>query len=298
MPSPSGQVRLQKVIAGSGLTSRRKAETLIKEGRVTVNGKVVTVLGTCVDPTRDHVKVNGRHLKPQAPDIFLLLNKPAGYVSTMADPLKRPTIADLLGKGSIRIYPVGRLDYDTEGLLLLTNNGAIAQACLHPRYSVAKTYLAKIKGILTDQDITQLKHGLLLEDGPTAPAKARKVQKADVNSWIELTIHEGRKHQVKRMLEAIKHPVIRLKRIRFGPLTLGNLQPGHYRYLTDREANALRALLSKNHSFQSMKFGSALDKSIQNALKPGSLSSHTPTFRQKGRSKHYSRYTNPEFLKN
>ena len=242
MVDTSSQIRLQKVIARSGIASRRKAEALIKEGQVTVNGKTISVLGTCIDPKRDHVKVNGRHIKPAPPDVFLLLNKPAGCLSTMKDPLGRPTIADLLDKISIRTFPVGRLDYDSEGLLLLTNNGVVAQACLHPQYHVPKTYLVKIKGVLTNEDVKQLKQGIMLDDGPTAPARVRKIRIAEANSWVELTIHEGRNHQVKRMLEAVGHLVIKLKRTKFGPLALGDLPLGECRYLTDKEANALREL--------------------------------------------------------
>jgi 23S rRNA pseudouridine2605 synthase len=248
MPLASSQVRLQKVIARSGLASRRHAETLIQEGRVTVNGKTVTVLGTCIDPNHDHVKVNGRHLKPQPPDMFLLLHKPAGYVSTMNDPLNRPAIADLLDTGSVRLFPVGRLDCDSEGLLLLTNNGDIAQACLHPRNHVTKTYLVKIKGSLGIEEMNKLKKGLLLADGPTAPAHVRRIRQFEANSWIEITISEGRNHQVKRMLECVGHPVIKLKRIKLGPLALGDLPIGASRYLSDDEANALRALLDRHSS--------------------------------------------------
>ncbi|GJL54134.1 MAG: pseudouridine synthase [Nitrospirales bacterium] len=240
---PSAEERLQKVIARSGISSRRQAELFIKQGRVTVNGKTVTVMGTCVDPKRDHIKVNSRHLKPPPPDVFLMVHKPAGYVSTMKDPEGRPTIGNLLDRTSVRTFPVGRLDYDSEGLVLLTNHGAIAQACLHPRFHVEKTYLVKIKGQLSDDAITQLEHGLTLDDGPTAPARVRKVRKVAVNSWIELTIHEGRNHQVKRMLQAVGHHVLKLKRTKFGPLNLGNLSVGNSRHLTDREANALRDLL-------------------------------------------------------
>ncbi|WP_447968107.1 pseudouridine synthase [Nitrospira sp. M1] len=243
LSQPPTEVRLQKVIARSGITSRRQAELLMKQGRVTVNGKAVTVMGTCVDPKRDHIKVNGRHLKPPPPDVFLMVHKPAGYVSTMKDPERRPTIGDLLDKKSVRTFPVGRLDYDSEGLLLLTNNGEIAQACLHPRFHVEKTYLVKIKGQLSENAIKQLEEGLTLEDGPTAPARVRKVRKVAVNSWIEMTIHEGRNHQVKRMLQAVDHLVLKLKRTKFGPLSLGNLSVGNSRHLTDREANALRDLL-------------------------------------------------------
>jgi 23S rRNA pseudouridine2605 synthase len=236
-------VRLQKIIARSGVASRRKAEELIQHGLVTVNGETVMTLGTKVDPAVDHIKVEGRHLKSRPPDMFLMLNKPVGYISTLHDPAGRPTIKALVPKPSIRLFPVGRLDYDSEGLLLLTNNGDIAQACLHPAHHVHKTYLVKIKGILEEPEIQKLRHGLMLEDGPTAPAKVKKAGKAAANSWVEITIHEGRKHQVKRMFEQIGHPVIRLKRVQFGPLNLGTLPPGQTRYLTDKEANDLRHLL-------------------------------------------------------
>ncbi|HBP89071.1 MAG TPA: hypothetical protein DD706_15400, partial [Nitrospiraceae bacterium] len=198
---------------------------------------------TKVDPAVDHIKVEGRHLKSRPPDMFLMLNKPLGYISTLHDPAGRPTIKALVPKPSIRLFPVGRLDYDSEGLLLLTNNGDIAQACLHPAHHVHKTYLVKIKGILEEPEIQKLRQGLMLEDGPTAPAKVKKAGKAQANSWVEITIHEGRKHQVKRMFEQIGHPVIRLKRVQFGPLNLGTLPPGQTRYLTDKEANDLRHLL-------------------------------------------------------
>jgi len=237
------EIRLQKAIADSGLASRRKAETMITEGRVTVNGRVIRELGTKVDPERDHVKVDGRHLKPVPPSVFLMLNKPKGYVSSLSDPAGRPTITDLLAGVGLRVFPVGRLDYDSEGLMLLTNQGELAQTLLHPRYHVPKTYLIKVKGVLTDEEIASLERGVQLDDGMTAPASVRKVRKVEENSWLEVTIHEGRKHQVKRMLEAVGHPVIRLTRVRFGPLSLGDLPPGRYRYLTDREANAVRSLV-------------------------------------------------------
>ena len=237
-------VRLQKIIAGSGISSRRKAEEYIRHGLVTVNGETVMTLGTKVDPLHDHIKVNGRHLKSKLPDMFVMLNKPVGYLSTLHDPDGRPTIKQLMPKPSLRLFPVGRLDFDSEGLLLLTNNGDIAQACLHPTHHVQKTYLVKVKGVLEDIQVQQLRRGVTLEDGQTAPAKVKKAGKAQANSWIEITIHEGRKHQVKRMFDQIGHPVIRLKRIQFGPLNLGKLLPGKTRYLTDNEANDLRHLLS------------------------------------------------------
>ena len=281
MVDTSSQIRLQKVIARSGIASRRKAEDLIKEGQVTVNGKTISVLGTCIDPKRDHVKVNGRHIKPAPPEVFLMLNKPAGCLSTMKDPLGRPTIADLVDKVSIRTFPVGRLDYDSEGLLLLTNNGSVAQACLHPQYHVPKTYVAKIKGVLTNDEVKQLKQGVLLDDGPTAPARVRKIRIAEANSWVELTIHEGRNHQVKRMLEAVGHLVIKLKRTKFGPLALGDLPLGECRYLTDKEANALRALThrpllsSKNNSTRQPSKPSKATRKSSNRRTKSRLSSMT-----------------------
>ena len=237
------EVRLQKVIADSGLASRRKAEEMITAGRVTVNGRVVRELGTKVDPARDHVKVDGRHLKPVPPHVFVMLNKPKGCLSSLSDPAGRPTITDLLSGVRLRVFPVGRLDFDSEGLLLLTNDGALAQALLHPRYHVAKTYVIKVKGVLSEDEIASLERGVILEDGLTGKAIVKKGGKAEKNSWLEITIFEGRKHQVKRMLEAVGHPLLKLTRVRFGPLALGDLPAGRYRYLTDREANALRALV-------------------------------------------------------
>lgn len=239
------EIRLQKLIAGTGLASRRKAEGLIAAGRVMVNGKIVTELGTRVNPERDHVKVDGKHLSAAQPFVYLMLNKPKNVVSTLDDPGGRTTVKDYLRGVSVRVFPVGRLDFDSEGLMLLTNNGDLAQALLHPRYHVPKTYLIKVKGVLTDEDFAQLEQGVRLEDGMTSPAQVKKVRKVEANSWLEITIREGRKHQVKRMLESVGHPVIKLMRIRMGPLSLGHLAPGEFRFLTDREANTLRELVDE-----------------------------------------------------
>jgi len=238
-------VRLQKLIAGTGLASRRKSEALILAGRVTVNGKVVTELGTKVDPGRDHVEVDGKHLSAAQPFVYLLLHKPKHVMSTLDDPGGRTTVKDYLRGVSVRVFPVGRLDFDSEGLMLLTNNGDLAQALLHPRYHVPKTYLIKVKGVLSDEEIKKLEQGVRLEDGMTSPAMVKKIRKVEANSWLEITIREGRKHQVKRMLEAVGHPVIKLLRVRMGPLSLGSLEPGEFRFLTDREANALRELVEQ-----------------------------------------------------
>jgi len=245
---PAGGVRLQKVIAEAGLASRRKAETMIVEGRVTVNGRVVRELGTRVNQERDHIKVDGRHLKPAQPQTFVMLHKPPGVVSTMSDPEGRPTIGNLLHGIGPRVFPVGRLDFDSEGLILLTNHGDLAQALLHPRYHVPKTYRIKVKGVLSEEEMQTLRQGVKLDDGPTGKAIVQKVRKAEKNSWIDLTIFEGRKHQVKRMLEATGHSVLKLIRIQFGPLCLGDLPACRYRYLTDREANALRSIVREREA--------------------------------------------------
>jgi len=218
---------------------------LIASGRVSVNGRVVTELGTKVDPERDHVKVDGKHLTSAQPFVYLMLNKPKNVMSTLDDPGGRDTVKDFLHGVSVRVFPVGRLDFDSEGLMLLTNNGELAQALLHPRYHVPKTYLIKVKGVLTDAEIGQLQRGVKLEDGMTSPAVVKKVKRAEANSWLEITIREGRKHQVKRMLESVGHMVIKLMRVRMGPLALGHLEPGEFRFLTDREANALRELVEE-----------------------------------------------------
>ncbi|MGZ8422158.1 MAG: pseudouridine synthase, partial [Nitrospira sp.] len=179
------------------------------------------------------------------PFVYLMLNKPKNVMSTLDDPGGRDTVKDFLHGVSVRVFPVGRLDFDSEGLMLLTNNGELAQALLHPRYHVPKTYLIKVKGVLTDAEIGQLQRGVKLEDGMTSPAMVKKVKRAEANSWLEITIREGRKHQVKRMLESVGHMVIKLMRVRMGPLALGHLEPGEFRFLTDREANALRELVEE-----------------------------------------------------
>ncbi|HSB46327.1 MAG TPA: pseudouridine synthase, partial [Nitrospira sp.] len=249
---------LQKLIAGAGLASRRKAEALIAAGRVTVNGKVVTELGTKADPSKDHVKVDGKHLSQAQPFVYLLLNKPKNVMSTLDDPGGRTTVKDYLRGVSVRVFPVGRLDFDSEGLMLLTNNGDLAQALLHPRYHVPKTYLIKVKGILTEEEIRQLERGVTLEDGMTGPATVKKIKKAEMNSWLEITIGEGRKHQVRRMLESVGHPVIKLMRVKMGPLSLGDLASGEFRFLTDREANALRELVEQRR--EAVESGAPVDR--------------------------------------
>jgi 23S rRNA pseudouridine2605 synthase len=253
------EIRLQKAMADAGVASRRTAESMIREGRVTVNGRVIREMGLKVSLERDHVKVDGQHLKPPAPKAYLMMNKPKDVLTTLEAPEEddRLTVRGLLRGVRQRVFPVGRLDYDTEGLLLLTNDGELAQRLLHPSYHVAKTYLVKLKGTLGSEEIHRLEEGIPLEDGLTAPAKVKKVRKTEENSWIELVIYEGRTHQVKRMLEAVGHPVLKLKRLQFGPLNLGQLPIGDFRFLTDPEIHRLKTITSDSaRGASSMKRGS------------------------------------------
>jgi 23S rRNA pseudouridine2605 synthase len=234
--------RIQKIISAAGITSRRAAEQLILDGRVRVNGQVVSELGTKADASKDHIKVDGKLINPRQPLTYIMLNKPAGYVTTMSDPEGRPTVQNLLKGVKVRVYPVGRLDYNTEGLLLLTNDGDFAHLITHPSHEFPKTYRAKVKGVLEDHQIELLENGIYLDDGKTAPAKLKKVSKEEANSWVEITIHEGRKRQVRRMFDRVGHSVIKLKRVRTGNLQLGDLPEGSFRYLTQAEVMALKEL--------------------------------------------------------
>ena len=235
-------MRLQKAMADAGVASRRSAEEMIRTGRVTINGETVSAMGIKVDPEKDHIKVDGRHIKPPAPKAYVILNKPKDVLTTLArsETDDRLTIEPFLRGVNRRVFPVGRLDYDTEGLLLLTNDGELGERLLHPRYHVPKTYLTKIKGTLQEEEIRQLETGVRLQEGVTLPSHVKKIRKVQENSWIELTIFEGRTHQVKRMLESVGHPVLKLKRLRFGPLSLGGLPAGEYRFLTDPEIHRLK----------------------------------------------------------
>jgi len=242
--------RIQKIISAAGVTSRRAAEQLILDGRVRVNGQVVTELGTKADAGKDHIKVDGKLINPKQPLTYVMLNKPAGYVTTMSDPEGRPTVLNLLKGLKVRVYPVGRLDYNTEGLLLLTNDGDFAHLVTHPKHEFPKTYRAKVKGVLEDRQIAELEAGVHLDDGRTAPAKLKKVSKEEANSWLEITIHEGKKRQVRRMFDRVGHSVIKLKRIRTGNLLLGDLPEGVFRYLTPEEVQALKDLAVKEQKVE------------------------------------------------
>lgn len=233
--------RLQKILANAGVASRRKCEELIREGKVAVNDRVVTELGAKADPVHDIITVNGKPVKTEN-KLYFIFNKPKGVITTMSDPQGRTTVRDYLKGVKERVYPVGRLDYDSEGLLLLTNDGDLAQKLTHPKHHVPKTYLATVERVPHGNDLEKLKKGIRLEDGMTAPAE---VEYHDVDpdgkyATIAITIREGRNRQVRRMFEAIRHPVIRLKRISFGGISLDGLQRGKYRKLTAEEVQQLK----------------------------------------------------------
>ncbi|WP_251555444.1 23S rRNA pseudouridine(2605) synthase RluB [Neobacillus muris] len=234
--------RLQKVIARAGIASRRKAEELIKEGKVKVNGKVVTELGVKVSGS-DRVEVNEIPLEKEEP-VYFLLYKPRGVITSVSDEKGRKVVTDFLPEIKERIYPIGRLDYDTSGLILLTNDGDFAHLLMHPSHEIEKVYVAKVKGMPVKETLRKLEKGVQLEDGKTAPAKVKMLSfdKKKQTAIVEISIHEGRNRQVRRMFEAIGHEVIKLKRERYGFLTLGGLKPGEARELTPHEVKQLRAL--------------------------------------------------------
>jgi 23S rRNA pseudouridine2605 synthase len=244
-PDAPGGERLHRLLAHAGVASRRHAEALMAEGRVTVNGAVVRQPGARVDAARDEVRVDGRPVRAPRAHTYVLLHKPRGPVTTASDPQGRATVLDIL-PGDLRtrrLYPVGRLDRDTEGLLLLTDDGTLALRLTHPRYALPKEYRALVRGRPTATALQQLRRGVLLagEARPTAPARAWIAGMEGADAWVGLELHEGRNRQVRRMLEAVEHPVRQLRRVRVGPLTLGPLRPGEWRHLTPGEVAALHA---------------------------------------------------------
>ncbi len=232
--------RLQKILSRAGVASRREAEGMITAGRVAVNGTVVTELGSKADPDRDRITLDGRLVRLAEERLYILLNKPAGYVTTMKDPQGRPIVSSLLKGIKERVFPVGRLDYNTEGLLLLTNDGEWANTLAHPRHEVDKEYLVRVRGSVSPEQVRRLAEGVDLEEGRTAPARVKVVRESENNTWLSVTIHEGRYRQVRRMCEAVSLSVVRLKRSRYGSLELGRLRPGEYRFLTAEEVAQLR----------------------------------------------------------
>lgn len=233
--------RLQKIIAAAGITSRRAAEELILNGRVAVNGVVVTELGSKADPASDLITLDGKPIKPAEKLYYVLLHKPAGYVTSLKDPQGRHLVTELVTDIPERLFPVGRLDYNSEGLLLLTNDGGWANRLMHPRHQVDKEYHVRVRGKVDPQQLKRLAEGVELEDGPTAAATVRLLRNEQLNDWLSITIREGRNRQVRRMCAAVGLFVVRLRRIRYGNLTLGGLQPGEHRLLSKEEAQALDA---------------------------------------------------------
>lgn len=239
MPTP---VRLNKFLAHAGVCSRREADRLIEGGHVRVNGRVVRELGTRIDPEADRVEASGRPVRsaPEKP-VFVLLNKPPGFITSVKDPLGRPTVMDLLPRLQARVYPVGRLDRDSEGALLLTNDGEIALRLTHPRYGAVKIYEARLESEPADEELDRLRRGLFLEGRRTAPVRVRVLRRGRP-ALVEIELREGRKREVRKMFEALGHRVAGLKRVSFAGLTLGGLKSGRWRFLKDREVAELRRL--------------------------------------------------------
>lgn len=235
--------RLQKLIAAAGIASRRHAEGLISSGRVTVNGKVVTELGSKADPERDHIKVNGKLINPQLKSrekAYVLLNKPRGYLSSVSDPEGRPLVTELLPASLGRLHPVGRLDFNTEGLLLLTNDGELTNFVTAARNRVEKLYEVKVKGVPTEAAINRLRRGVTLDDGTrTAPAKITLLHETGTNAWYEVLLHQGRNQQIRRMFDLIGNSVLKLKRVRIGFLRDDDLRTGQWRLLSTSEVRRL-----------------------------------------------------------
>jgi 23S rRNA pseudouridine2605 synthase len=237
--------RLQKLIAAAGIASRRHAEELIEAGEVTVNGEVVREQGTKADPSRDHIKVRGRLINPlleKRENVYVLLNKPRGYLSALADQEGRPLISELVPQALGRLHPVGRLDFNTEGLLILTNDGDLTNYVTSARNHVQKVYEVKVKGVPPEQQIERLRRGVRLEDGVrTAPAEIRKTDETKTNAWFEVVLREGRNQQIRRMFDLINHSVIKLRRVRIGTITAEGILIGQWRHLTPAEVKRLKS---------------------------------------------------------
>lgn len=231
-------IRLQKYIAHAGIASRRAAEDMIKQGRVTVNDNIITDMGVTINEG-DVVKVDGSYIKTEEDKVYIILNKPIGYVSTAKDQFGRPTVLDLVKDIDKRLYPVGRLDYDTSGLLLLTNDGEFTYQLTHPKHEVNKVYEALVEGIPSENELKSFRRGLKIEDYTTSIAKIMVIEIIGANALLQITIHEGKNRQVRKMCEAIGHKVLSLKRVKIGPISLNDLQEGKWRELTDNEVKSL-----------------------------------------------------------
>ncbi len=243
----SDPIRLQRFLAQAGVTSRRKAETLITSGHVRVNREVVTTLGTKVDPQRDRVEVNGKRVRTE--DLtYLLLHKPKGVMTTLDDPEGRPTIVELLPQDGSRLFPVGRLDFLTEGALLCTNDGELAHTLTHPSRHVPKRYLVRVRGTVTEEQLAVLGTGVDLEDGRSSKAKVLVRAETRSHTWLDITIHEGRNRLIRRMCEALELTIMRLLRSEFAGLKVDDLHPGNFRQLTAREIGKLRSTAGLEHT--------------------------------------------------
>jgi len=238
------QERLQKLIAAAGIASRRKAEELIVSGAVTVNGKVVKELGAKADAERDHIKVSGK-LLTRKEKVYLLLNKPIGFLTSTSDPQARPLVVDLLGRYRNKVHPVGRLDFNSEGLLLLTNDGDFTHLITRAATHVPKRYEVKVKGRPTDAQLDRLRRGILIDEARTAPARIRRTRESASNSWFEVVLYEGRNQQLRKMFDGIGHSVIKLRRVAIGFLERERLRPGEYRQLTEAEVKRFFALSTR-----------------------------------------------------
>ncbi len=232
-------IRINKYLSASGVSSRREADSLIEQGRVKVNGKIVQALGSKIDENKDRIEVDGKTVEGAQGKVYMLLNKPPGFLVTLKDPFQRPTIMDFLPKLRTRIFPIGRLDFDSEGLLLMTNDGELSNRLLHPRYEIKKTYLVKIKGHPEKVQISRLERGIPIDGKKTAPAKIFPISSSPKRSLFKVELHEGRKREIRRMFEAIGYHVLLLRRIKFAGLTLDGLNPGDWRYLTETEVQNL-----------------------------------------------------------
>lgn len=279
--------RLQKIIATAGITSRRKAELMIEEGRVKVGGKVVTLLGTKADPVRDRIEVDGKPLHANGPKKYILLYKPKSVISSVSDPEGRPVVTDIVKKAvKARLYPVGRLDYDAEGVLILTNDGELTTKLIHPKYEVKKKYLVKVKGIPSAATLSRIRTGVKLEDGLTAPAGARFVRSTkQKNSWIEITVTEGRNRLIKRICMAIGHPVAKLKRVEFAGLNLKGLTGGEFRELSEKEIAWLKKLTDKVDGGPVKKSRKGWAEKTKTKTKPKTKAKSDPKPRPKPKSK-------------
>lgn len=233
------EMRLQKYIASCGVSSRRKAEAYVLEGRVRVNGKIVNTLGTKINAEKDEILVDGKKIEESKNLIYLMLYKPVGYITSSKDQFGRETVIDLVNVKE-RVVPVGRLDYDTSGLLLLTNDGELTYKLTHPKHNVEKVYIAKVKGIPTEVQLRKFRSGLKIEDYTTSKAKIKIIDKTKAECQLEITIHEGKNRQVRKMCETIGHEVIALKRVQIGDLCIGDLKKGKYRHLTYSEVKYLK----------------------------------------------------------